>query len=75
MPRMPRSASIDGIPPFNPKATCSQCGYDDIMTRWCPGGCKDILGDIRPIVGHLHRICKRCAFEWLEATIERNKGK
>lgn len=66
------------FPPFNPTAACPKCGYDDIMTRYCRGDGSEHrmispCDGPGPAIGeHLDRVCKRCGYTWLEATIERD---
>lgn len=48
---------------FEPKAKCRKCGHRKIATRHCAGfaGC-----DTGVLYSHLHRICTRCNFQWVE---------
>lgn len=72
--------SAQPLPKFNPEAKCPKCDFDDIHTAHYPK--QDILVRTRYSFDeareHLRRRCKRCGFEWAEATVqpvtERAKG-
>ena len=57
-------------------STCEKCGETDINTYYCEGSersffnskCRDYRNRIKE--EHLHRRCKNCNFEWLEACFE-----
>jgi len=64
------------LPDFDGDAVCSKCRGDDIYTRWCKQGnqvswrsaelCRWQFRDVE----HMHRFCRSCGFEWLEATAD-----
>ena len=65
--------------PFDPVAKCPKCGNDDIRatfriknefgrcgespTKHCPSTMPE----------HLHRECRRCHYEWVEAPLDTTK--
>lgn len=72
------SEPINALPPYDPDRACEKCGQvEEAGTRYCGGPlpysptwnqtCERAV--VRHIdVEHLHRICGRCGYEWLEAT-------
>lgn len=63
---------------YNPKAKCSKCGYKTVGTIYCDQKllneehvmCTDYIGmGSRKEQEHLHRVCERCKFEWIERCI------
>ena len=61
------------LQPFNEKANCPKCGYDDINTWYCKYG-KPLDDcwhkDFDYSKEHIHRACKRCHYEWFEKVKE-----
>ena len=59
------------LSPYDPAATCSKCGHDDIRTifrQGClPPSCMD-----HPDV--MLRICRRCSYRWDEAPLTSGGG-
>ena len=56
------------MPPYDAAAICPKCGYDDIAVSWRRNGhrcwektCWFDSGE------HIHRSCRRCGADWLEA--------
>lgn len=62
---------------FNPKSKCLKCGYNVVATHYCrcmvtggtDGKPRCITGIGENDLEHLHRICERCEYEWLEGCI------
>ena len=64
-----RQAAVKTVTkPFDPEATCPKCGYDKVLTHFCPDAAPAEL--CWPYIDeeHMHRECDRCQFEWLEKT-------
>ena len=59
------------LPPYNKKRKCSKCGDKDISTRLCHGGHYGVSRGFCAEGEHLHRHCRNCSFEWLEAILSR----
>lgn len=62
------------LPSFNEAATCPKCGYDEINVRYCIAPqplkkCWFVLRFGSNNREHLHRVCNRCHYEWLEACL------
>jgi hypothetical protein len=64
---------------FTPTPRCVKCGNEaktDIKTKYCAGGWKDeaAICFLNPDAEgeHMHRRCKMCGFEWLEACPEKS---
>jgi hypothetical protein len=61
-----------GLPIFDPKAICLKCGSSEIATNWCD---KEDHFDKPWITGdHMHRHCRMCGYEWLEAPLDVRKS-
>ena len=57
--------------PYSEKSICSKCGHDVIETRYCgPGANRYDMARCLVDGEHLHRTCKRCGYEWLEAPLD-----
>jgi len=65
------------LPPYS-GTICPMCGFVGAKYRYCVHDCKDdgtgaldagASAMSRPPTPHLHRICQRCEYEWLEATL------
>ena len=54
---------------FNSKATCPKCGIKDIGSSYCMGNANNIrcYYDINE---HIHRICVRCQYQWVEKCLD-----
>ena len=67
---------------FDPDATCRKCGSDNLWRayhakyvcghsgckeRHSPHGCDDPSE-------HIHRGCRECQFEWMEACCDKGEG-
>jgi hypothetical protein len=57
------------LPVFNAVAGCPKCGYGDICTTYCAHEQPACLCWCRVDGEHLHRICRRCGYEWLAACL------
>lgn len=64
------------LPTYNESGACSKCGNKEVSTRYCQCGGQWNYDLSYPICRgegtppeHLHRVCKRCCFEWLEAIL------
>lgn len=65
------------MPPFNGEATCPKCGHDDIGTHYCEEQARTFTPHCASPwerVGHLHRKCRRCNYEWIEAPLDAATG-
>lgn len=52
---------------------CPACGYETSASfQWCPlTGCGGwTLPPNENGLGHLHRVCQQCSYEWLEPCLE-----
>jgi hypothetical protein len=63
------------LPPYNAAAKCAKCGFDRVSSRWCAKAEKQdsICADMKPHVEHMVRFCRRCAFAWMEACMDKEK--
>lgn len=57
------------IEPFNAQSKCPKCSGEEVKTHYCKGvyfswECRSGKGG-----EHLHRVCNRCHYEWLQAVI------
>jgi len=60
--------------PFNPDAKCAKCGSDNIHSIFCVdpryySSCRKWPNEVRE--EHIHRNCKTCRYEWLEAPLDK----
>jgi predicted nucleic-acid-binding Zn-ribbon protein len=56
------------LAPFNPNATCSKCGHDQVSMSW-----ERATGDFaREFIGFewLVRLCERCGYDWKEQCLD-----
>lgn len=62
------------LPPYKGKNKCSVCGYNrKISTRYCTGNnLSECRFGARP---HLHRVCGRCGYSWVEGCLNDTVGK
>lgn len=54
---------------FNEKAQCTKCGIKDIGSSYCMG----LTNDKRcfySVKEHIHRICIRCQYQWVERCLD-----
>ena len=61
--------------PFDPDARCIKCGGEDIWAQWKSGGWPNTCSTISKCwlsvsVEHIHRGCRRCHYEWIEAPLD-----
>lgn len=71
--------------PFDPSRKCPKCGHDQVRVSYCNkerwqhyGDARDVyevaVGDDGDDCEHLHRICERCHYEWVEACLSGEDG-
>lgn len=57
--------------PFNAEGLCPKCGADLVGVTWCAGGEWWSSRHSRcNTIEHLHRLCTRCSYEWLESCLD-----
>lgn len=56
---------------FDASRACSKCGCPNASTKYCMGTGSSNRVTTCEIEGeHLHRVCAKCGYEWLENTLE-----
>ena len=61
------------LPAYRADAICSKCGDADIATEYQPNShrCSPLAACwVLRIQGHIHRHCRRCGNDWLEAPLD-----
>ena len=56
---------------FEPQCLCPMCGHDDVAMHFCNG--HSIACNIG-LRNHLHRVCRRCNYNWASKTMEESNG-
>lgn len=58
---------------------CPKCGEIRLTARWCTGetsACLIFFASSSQLrVGHIHRICNNCSYEWYEAPVDYDPAK
>ena len=61
---------------FDESHTCSKCGCPNASAKYCMGtGSSKRVATCEIEGEHLHRICARCGYEWIENTLDKVAGK
>lgn len=50
--------------PFTVRPPCPKCGCMKVTFKFCTG--KNVNCHLLTEIGHLHRKCERCSYEWLQ---------
>jgi ribosomal protein S27AE len=58
------------LPYFRDDARCVKCGGMDVFTRWYPREDYRYPWECKTLAEHQHRFCRRCGYEWDEATTD-----
>ena len=59
------------MPPYDAAAICPKCGHDDISTQYRSSGNSWLCGtECFCDYAHIHRYCRRCGADWLEAPLD-----
>ncbi len=63
------------LKPYDETAVCPHCGCSEVGTRHCAKSWLDDHGSLSPHrgiavgQGHLDRLCQRCGYLWVEASL------
>jgi len=56
---------------FSKNSSCPKCGNTTASARWCGGAAdKNHIPGCMVEGEHIHRICARCGYEWLELPLD-----